>query len=103
MRDRQEFVMWATAQMIQAKPDDDQRKGHVKACRATAEALADELGLVASPTLPTDASAQQELGRQDAELRRRAQRILDLEAEVAKLEGQLEQATAPAASKARGR
>jgi phosphohistidine phosphatase SixA len=117
MKNREGFVAYAAMKMAQAKTDDDQRAGHAKACRLTAEALADELGLKAEEAQETkgysgdvDRVSQlqarvEELEGAHAALTGESARLAELNVELHKravdLEAQLEQATAPAAKRGR--
>ena len=84
--DRTEFVQMACAMAV--KPvHEASRRDHVREIRATAEAMADELGLAGDPP------------RGDHVPPFARERIRELETRVAELEAQLEQATAPSASK----
>jgi hypothetical protein len=93
-RDRSDFVVMACAMSVQPIGNAAQRKEHAQNLVATANAIADELGLGRQAL---DAPSSLELN----ELDRRARRIQELEEVNARLEAQLEQATAPTAAAAK--
>jgi hypothetical protein len=100
--ERRDFVMRACLEMVHAVDNDGARRKHVETVKATAEALADVLGLEEDPgqydhaTLNRDAIEQ--LGRRTRELLEAKDRIAELERER-----ELEAATAPIKQAASGR
>jgi len=109
MRDREDFVLYAAVKLMHPSQDEGSRKRNAVAAKASAEALADELG-VGAPTQALEAQgAGEEIRRlalaleaSEADVRNAKANVRDIQAELTKasariveLEQDLERATAP--------